>query len=977
MPRIDISGFNVGLGEVAPRPIIRQNIEAFANALDKIDANSKEAIEKRSAIDIALSQIELNPAEDEWKYNYAKRIRDSIDAYAKFGDYSQAVNAATTAAATAVSSPEITGRMRAQQAYKQFVEQTKARTDINQDIKDWALAQPENQYKYEDKYDNAYNIVGGTKWEAGRTPVTQVSLAQSLNLVKQWASANAGGGVTDVGFVGADGKITSDYSKGVYGMAYKRSGKWEVLPESKLREAWNAVLDSQPGLRASLQQDYDVAVWKFKQMTPEERANAIDSDVYDYSRNRLYSPREYLEKRVSPAFEAMAYTHSYNDIEFGDGLSRYAAAAGAARQNTMQNLYEDQIEQSKAIEMTGEQLLDSTFANLTGGINALRNLFPNLSKSKAFNNLLNQRDYNGLANLLSKNITSRDPYIRQEARKTINLLRDEGATYNKYLEKLTPDEKNKYEFNIAINTHSDLPANNPYTKAYWYNIDKAFRVGENNETSEMGYVCSGNDFTNIATAIGITKPEDNLEWQRRGFNIKKYNGRTVVSFDRNNRYIPDFMTAVMQDSGFNHVIGKAYGTKGFLRYDKDGNIQNRRMAGDSIQNAVVRMFGGSPDIDYNLESIYDNNVTGEAGGKMFQGILRTLANPFQTLEDIGQNIPKFIANQLTPGAGNLIKSATDDENAGLLANLAKEDSPGIDIFNGNIYTDDGNKINANPVQVANSFSKQAIKALNLDKVVDEMPIYEDTMRRMELWNKWENGEITDQQLEKLDKRYEKQDLENVLVPGLSSYNIFADNADGVGNLKMLSQEDKETMRTKLFNAYSQGLLEATGSWNPLNNTYGTLFRIFAGKDKDGNYTGAPQTVFVESLGATQSAREFQSDTNTRARHILSKARALGSEQITLDDGNKIVQIGNDNVTIVSPSGKKTTVSFEDGRRALTHSLNMQEAKEYMTSGMITTQEQLNNLVNNILNDAGITQNNPNYAGEFLRVSSEIINSVRQ
>ena len=71
----EVDSQNVGLGYVAPRPVIRKNIEAFSNALNKIDAKAQEALKQRTAIQTALSQVELDSSEDEWKAKYIQDIK--------------------------------------------------------------------------------------------------------------------------------------------------------------------------------------------------------------------------------------------------------------------------------------------------------------------------------------------------------------------------------------------------------------------------------------------------------------------------------------------------------------------------------------------------------------------------------------------------------------------------------------------------------------------------------------------------------------------------------------------------------------------------------------------------------------------------------------------------------------------------------------------------------------------------------------
>ena len=174
---------NVSIGGYVPQRIpVRSNLEALSQALNKIDERSDKAIQQKSAITNAIGQLKLNAAEDKWKYDYAKRIEQKINDAAQYGDYSRALDVATELAGSATSSPEVMGRIRANEQY----EKAKQAVDNNGNISSltkqaWMLS---NKYHYEDTYDDKGNIIGGTEWKASWTPVEEVdNLAMMKNAV--------------------------------------------------------------------------------------------------------------------------------------------------------------------------------------------------------------------------------------------------------------------------------------------------------------------------------------------------------------------------------------------------------------------------------------------------------------------------------------------------------------------------------------------------------------------------------------------------------------------------------------------------------------------------------------------------------------------------------------------------------------------------------------------------------------------------
>lgn len=243
------SGITIG-GYVPQRVPVRSNLEAFSQALNKIDERSDKAIQQKSAITNAIGQLKLNAAEDKWKYDYAKRIEQKINDAAQYGDYSRALDVATELAGSATSSPEVMGRIRANEQY----EKEKQAVDNNSNISSltkqaWRLS---NKYHYEDTYDDKGNIVGGSEWKASWTPVEEVD---NLDIMKN-AVAMIGISSTE------SSKTTGDSTKTSEG---KGSGFQRVRGSSKMALTYNQVktqltdvIKNNSKWKDSLEQEYMV-----------------------------------------------------------------------------------------------------------------------------------------------------------------------------------------------------------------------------------------------------------------------------------------------------------------------------------------------------------------------------------------------------------------------------------------------------------------------------------------------------------------------------------------------------------------------------------------------------------------------------------------------------------------------------------------------------------------------------------------------
>lgn len=531
----------------------RRNVEAFTNALNKIDEKAKESLQTQNQIKMALANLDINAAEDSWKAGYVRNIQNQLDDAAMYGDYSRSLNTARELAGQVASDPAVLGRVRAQAAYKTFMDNLDKRQDITQDVKNWAKDM--NPYHYQDQVDKEGHIIGGTNWEPNRTPVSTVDLSNLMTKAKQWVAVHKGSGVSDIKFVDADGNLTSDPGKNVYGLAYKKSGSWEYVSEKDLNDALKSAIDTTPGARASLQQDYEVALWKYNKMTPEEKKKNIDSDITE--NGLLLSPEEYLAKRVKPGIHAMSYYNSGSDIEVGNGQAAYrqdvAARQAAAQQAAALNMNLDATNEGAAIDVDVPDIIGTTKAGLDETISTLRTLFPKLSKSNAFQRGVNQGRYNELANLCRHSMTSKDPVVRHQARKAITALRTYGNKYNHFIAGLSKSEQDAVTFDAARRAGSRLPGNNEFTREYNQQINRLF---DNGKIRELGYKCYDDEQYNaICQAMGCHSESD---WRRKGFIITSINGQKTITFNKNNTWLSKLSDSIDSSMGFWKGIGSSF-----------------------------------------------------------------------------------------------------------------------------------------------------------------------------------------------------------------------------------------------------------------------------------------------------------------------------------------------------------------------------------------------------------------------------------
>lgn len=327
------SGITIG-GYVPQRVPVRSNLEVLSQALNKIDERSDKAIQQKSAITNAIGQLKLNAAEDKWKYDYAKRIEQKINDAAQYGDYSRALDVATELAGSATSSPEVIGRIRANEAYEKKKGEVESLTNsgvISGLTKERWLAQ--NKYAYEDIRDENGNIVGGTDWKAGWDPVKKVDMSRLVTLagqlaapVKRATSSTSQHSVSDEQGVGNGSTSTPASLRSVktgYSTSSGSSYQRETLTKEKIDEVYNKLFALDGDNMNALIQQYDDIKWKVNQLKDElsittdsekrkslqDSIDAFGNDIYD-SNGQPLKVKEYMLSKIGVITKDMAYNNT-------------------------------------------------------------------------------------------------------------------------------------------------------------------------------------------------------------------------------------------------------------------------------------------------------------------------------------------------------------------------------------------------------------------------------------------------------------------------------------------------------------------------------------------------------------------------------------------------------------------------------------------------------------------------------------------
>lgn len=307
-----------GLLDYVPRQQFALPMEYIANGVKTLQKAHYDAIEQQSQINTALSNLELNEAENGWLDKYKEDINSAIDGSAQDGHYATALTRAKQLAGKVASDPALIGRMRYQNDYKKFQEQVKGSNDYDQDTKEYALEQ--NKYGYADQTDANGKVVGGNTFSAAFTPTKTIPIQAAMKEALAIVAKDAGG--SEQLFFGSESGngFTQNY-EGSNGIAYIKKGvAFERVTKEKLQAALQSVIANTPGMQASIDQEYKVGTWK---TLKEDAANGdapVVNDLTDKA-GRILSQDEWFQKRLDPFYKSATYNNVIYKTSAEAGLS--------------------------------------------------------------------------------------------------------------------------------------------------------------------------------------------------------------------------------------------------------------------------------------------------------------------------------------------------------------------------------------------------------------------------------------------------------------------------------------------------------------------------------------------------------------------------------------------------------------------------------------------------------------------------------
>lgn len=628
---------NMPIQEFNPvfRPVVNPiDLEKLGQAYDTLEQGHLKAIDTASAVEAELAKLDLNEAEDEWRQQQVNKIKSAITNNSTYGNAYGALDDVIRENGSIMSNPGMIGRLRAQQDYKKYIDNLEKRTDIPEDYK--AYFKEQNTYNYKDITDNKGNIIGGSKWNPAVQEVSTVPMSQLLDKALQWAAKESGGG-SQTRWLDSQGKVTNDITKSVTGEIYSSAtNKWERLSKDKLAAAVAAVIENTPGAKASLDQDYKIAKWKY------DKSGGNNPDITNKD-GILLTPEEYLNKRIDPFYKATTYYNQTSNTTYGEAwkaqlaLARQQAAAGSggasnrAGYSDILTTTTNPIRIDNFVPSTAQAEISTNKQNIADLLKASN---PNLD----FN--LDNKTSDDIKQLIKDNI--KDPMEQYRALGNLEIIDDAQEYLNGLKEGQQPDIAEAFDAYNAIVSMSDLPKDNKYAKQYSKAVNNIFGSSQ----AIRQYFTSDDSFDGFIASIGGENKAKSL-----GITFGTKNGKKYAELPRDyNRSLYSFAKASREGISQNTNIF------GAIWNDLKGTVNSY------WGNNVVQVGTNGDEIPVTGRDVQDNMLVGSAKSQnriVFGDLIDFVDNRLKSKNDdllkggklqVGQQV----VTEPTPNAAELV-----------------------------------------------------------------------------------------------------------------------------------------------------------------------------------------------------------------------------------------------------------------------------------------------------------------------------------
>ena len=304
------------------------DLTTLGNTFNTLEQGHKEAVKAASDLEITVANLPMNEDEDGFKQQLVNEIKNTIDENTIYGNSYGALDDLIMKIGNIKSDGRVIGRLRNQAAKKEYDAKVDA-MPITEGMKQ--MYKEQNPYHYEDGEidERTGRYLPGELWKPTTNPVATVPENEIQKYALQIAAKDAGSGET-ISFLDANGNPTSDPSKSEDGTMYKKVGsKWERLSADKIAKAYRVAINSIPGAKDSLNQDYRYEQWKYDKEVKKAKQNGGDTtpfiEGFTDKNGNIYTEDQWLNNKINGFSNVAAYNHTYNSVDWGTALSNRKA----------------------------------------------------------------------------------------------------------------------------------------------------------------------------------------------------------------------------------------------------------------------------------------------------------------------------------------------------------------------------------------------------------------------------------------------------------------------------------------------------------------------------------------------------------------------------------------------------------------------------------------------------------------------------
>ena len=814
------------------------DLNTLGNTFNTLEQGHKEAIKTASNLQAEMAKLDLNEAENEWRQQKISEIQQVVDDNTVFGNSAAALDDIIIKAGNLASDAGMIGRLQAQKDYTEFKDKIIKDETLPEDYKEYFLEK--NPYYYKDIIDEETGkVISGTKWSPITSPTAVVDLSSLITKGLQWA-AKESGSYNQVRWLDKNGNITTNPNEAFDGEYYDDTTyTFKKLDRNKIEAGIRAAIESTPGAKESLQQDYDIALWKHKKAVNAAKGEYnIVSDVTDDNGITL-SPQQYLNKRISPAIYAAEYYNTTRKTTYGEGLKTYKAAEQAAEQAKRTAINDANLENEhiKSLNKTSDTKPITINYNMTAELmgekqniqNGLYNLFKS-AVGRDINVDMTNASVDGWKNSLNKayfalkrNGATEQQLVDFQVKggELIRKYNEVTMNYDNLTKGLNQEYKYLADYINRMENGGSFNKNNPYDQKLLKDIQTEF--GDKGQYYDVSF----NNIDEYNQAIQILNSNNENGFLSLGFSTgrKEVDGKSVNYIRLPKEYYQNMLL-------LSNTVNAA------VKGDVD-NISVQLL--DAEYNPIIPQ--SQQDNDYEIPIYYNLNPAHDA--------TLTVANMY-----LYKRYKKAADKKFLNYSNDFIKQQ----------------------------------------------EKISTKLDNYDEItIGHQSLPGETNYQQLLLHQLNTGQIDETEYRLRLKTDQDELRRKTVAHGFGNTKMFTvKDDDGYGTFKEITNtKDREDEGNKIILAVANGKAVFNSAHNPFFGS-GTNISIYPKLDINGDPTGIPKTYFIPGLVNDEAQEAFENNEYTKASDYIAKADAyrmtsnlsesfdtptLGAQQLIANGGN--------------------------------------------------------------------------------------------